>query len=122
MTPPLQPEPVAILYEFLRSLPPFSTMKRKLPHADDVEFRIVKDCTCYAFWRWTGHHHSISVSSVSVGQTITLVDALGHEMCHIAVWEMDGDTGGNENTHNAVFRKLATRFCKIHGLDLKAFY
>jgi hypothetical protein len=23
---------------------------------------------------------------------------------------------------NAPFRKLAARFCKVHGLDLKAFY
>jgi hypothetical protein len=27
-----------------------------------------------------------------------------------------------EKTHNAEFRKLAARFCKVHGFDPKAFY
>jgi hypothetical protein len=43
-------------------------------------------------------------------------------MCQAAVHELGLNTGGNENTHNAPFRKLVARFCKVHGFDLKAFY
>lgn len=120
MTLPLNPESTALLYEYLRSLPPFSSLK--LPEADDVEFWVVKDKKRFAQWQWTGERHRIYLSSISIGQTTTLVSSLGHEMCHMVVYDSGEDTGGNENTHNAAFRKLAARFCKIHGLDQKAFY
>ena len=109
------------MYEYNRSLPPFATIK-KMPHADDVEFWITKDRQCFAQWKWTGERHRISISSMSIGHTATLLSSIGHEMCHMAVHEAGKCTGGNENTHNLAFRKLADRFCKVHGFDLKAFY
>jgi hypothetical protein len=120
MTLPLKPESIAALYEYLRSLPPFSGIK--MPHADDVEIWVTKDRTCFAKWQFTGERHRVSISSASIGSTPTLTTYLGHEMCHAAVHELGLNTGGTANTHNAAFRKLAARFCKVHGFDLKTFY
>ena len=120
MTLHLKPESIAALYEYARSLPPFTSAR--LPESDDVEFWIVKDKRIFAAWEHTGKHHRISVSASSIGTSETLLRALGHEMCHAAVHESGKGTGGNANTHSAAFRKLAARFCKIHGLDEKAFY
>lgn len=121
MTLPLKPEPIAALYEFLRSLPPFTRLK--MPPADEVEFSVIRDRTCFAQWdcRDDGTHR-IRISESAVGQTMTLVMSLGHEMVHLAVDILGKNTGGNANTHNAAFRRMAARFCKVHGLDLKAFY
>jgi hypothetical protein len=120
MTLPLKPESIAALYEYARSLPPFS--KLKLPHADDVEFWIIKDRDCFAKWQLIGERHRISISALSIGTSTTLLAYLGHEMCHMAVDAARQNTGGNANTHNAAFRKLAARYCKVHGLDPKAFF
>jgi hypothetical protein len=76
----------------------------------------------FAQWEFTGRCHRITISSARNGQLVTLVASLGHEMCHLAVHEARQNTGGNENTHNSAFRKLAARFCRIHGVDPKAFY
>lgn len=118
MTLPLKTESIEALYEYARSLPPFS----KLPHCDEVEFHITKDRQRFAQWQWTGERHRVYISASSIGHSATLLSSLGHEMCHMVVWESGQDTGGNENTHNAAFRKLAKRFCKIHGFDFKAFF
>ena len=120
MTLPLTPESIAALYEYARSLPPFLTVK--MPHADDVEFWVVKDRERGARYQWTGDRHRISVSLLAIGHSMTLLAYIGHEMCHLAVEELGLDTGGNENVHNTSFRKLAGRFCKVHGFDPKAFY
>jgi hypothetical protein len=121
MTHPLKPTSIALLYEYHRSLPPFCSIK-KMPHADEVEFAVVMDRERIAWWQWTDGVHRISISANGVGQTSTLAMYLGHEMCHVAVDVTGKNTGGNENTHNAAFKRLATRFCKVHGFDLKAFY
>ncbi len=121
MTFPLTPEAAATMYGYVCSLPPFLGLK--LPDADDVEFWIIKADKYFAVWEWTGENHRISLSVSSIGSSITLLQALGHEVCHLAVHEAGENTGGNANSHNKAFRKLAARFCKVHGcLDLKAFY
>lgn len=121
MTLPLQPESIALLYEYLRSLPPFSAIKA-MPAADDVEFCVINDRSIFAKWSWHDGVHRISISSKAISQTGTLAMYLGHEACHIGVDVQGLNTGGNANTHNAAFRKLAKRFCRVHGFDLKAFY
>jgi len=121
MTLPLNPETIAALYEYARSLPPFSALK-KMPHADDVEFRVVKDRTRFGWYQRVRGRHRISVSIVACGHTTTLVNTIGHEMIHLYLSEAGLESGGNENVHNSAFRKLAARFCKIHGVDPKAFF
>lgn len=111
---------VAYLYEYARHLPPFKRIK--LPPADEVKFKFIKDPNRYATWQWDGTRHVISISSIAVGHSLTLLTYLGHEMCHAAVHEQGLNTGGNENTHNSAFRRLAARFCKVHGLDPLAFF
>jgi hypothetical protein len=105
MTLPLKPESVALLWEYLRSLPPFSGIK--MPHADDVEIWVTNDKRRFAQWMHTGEHHRVSISSATIGSTMILAMYLGHETCHAAVHELGLNTGGNENTHNAAFLKLA---------------
>ena len=93
-----------------------------MPEADDVEFWITKDKRRFAQWMHTGEHHQVSILSATIDSTMILAIYLGHEMCHAAVHELGLNTGGSENTHNAPFRELVARFCKVHGFDLKAFY
>jgi len=69
-----------------------------------------------------GDRHRISMSSNGVGHSMTLAMYLGHEMCHLAEEVLKLNPGGNENVHGAGFRKLASRFCNVHGFDLKVFY
>ncbi len=121
MSHPLTPDSIALLYEYHRSLPPFRSIK-KMPHADGVEFRIVKDRARIAWCQWMGDRFRIAISANGVSQTATLAMYLGHEMCHVAEDVTGHNPGGNENVHGAYFRKLAARFCKIHGFDLKAFF
>jgi hypothetical protein len=107
---PLSTDSIALLYEYLRSLPPFRSIK-KMPHADEVEFAVVVDRERIAWWTWCGGVYRISISANGVGQTATLAMYLGHEMCHVAVDVTGRNTGGKENTHNGAFKRLATRFC-----------
>ncbi|WP_439398754.1 hypothetical protein ACRQ5Q_15265 [Bradyrhizobium sp. PMVTL-01] len=117
----LKPQSVALLYDYLRSFPPFASIS-KMPPAAEVEFHVVKDRSRIGWWSWQEGVHRISISANGVSQTATLAFYLGHEMCHVAVDVQGLNTGGGENVHNAAFRKLAARFCKVHGFDLKAFY
>ena len=117
---PPNPEAIAHLYEFIRSLPPFNTI-RQMPEADEVEFAWTKDKSIYAQWRLNDERHRISLSSYNTGQTVNLLGWLGHEMAHAAVCVLGQDTGGNVNTHNSAFKRLMTRFCRVHGLDFKLY-
>ena len=117
----LKANSVALLYEYLRSFPPFSGIS-KMPPADEVKFCIDKDRSRIGWWSWQDGVHRISISANGVSHTSTLAFYLGHEMCHVAVDVQGLSTGGGENSHNAAFRKLAARFCRAHGFDLKAFY
>ena len=93
-----------------------------MPEADDVEFWVIKNKSCFAKWQWTGERHRISISSTSVSHSMTLLMYLGHEMCHLAEDILGLNPGGKANVHGAKFRKLAARFCRIHGCDVKAFF
>jgi hypothetical protein len=79
MTLPLHPESIAALYEYLRSMPPFRTLKG-MPHADEVEFWVVKDRERFGWYQRIGGRPRISISSPSIGQIVTLIETLGHEM------------------------------------------
>lgn len=114
-------------YEYLRSTPPFKNWK--LPHADEVEFAVMRHRAREAdhdrYTRGDGHtirrgDHIIRVSAHTVKTTNALIEAMAHEMVH-AYQEGVVKTGSYVVVHNAEFKRLAARVCKIHGWDTQAF-
>ena len=116
MTLRLTPAMLEAAYEYLRSTPPFRGWR--LPHADDVEFRITDAIDYMGLWEKNGVQHRISVSDRRVGHTKTLMVVMAHEMVHIRQ-DRDGTDKGPD--HNDAFRKHARRICRVHGFDPKEF-
>lgn len=121
MTLPITKEVLAAAYDYLASTEPFS--RWNLPDSDDVAFSVVRSTKEFAHYKWDGRRHTIAVSARAVGHTATLLTVMAHEILHLHL-EATGmeSKGGDENTHNMAFRKLAAQVCKVHGWDLKAFY
>ena len=116
MTLRLTPAMLEAAYEYLRSTPPFRGWR--LPHADDVEFRVLNTKDYMALWEKNGTQHRISISDSRVGHTHTLMVAMAHEMVHI---RQDRDGTEDKQDHNDAFRKHARRICRVHGFDPKEF-
>jgi hypothetical protein len=121
MTLPLTKEVLAAAYDYLASTEPFA--RWNMPDAEDILFSVVRSPSEFAHYTWDGKRHTIAVSSRAVGHTSTLLIVMSHEMIHLHL-EATGmeSKGGDRNTHNMAFRKLAARVCKVHGFDVKAFY
>jgi hypothetical protein len=121
MTLPLTKEMLAAAYDFLCTTPPFS--KWNLPDGEDVVFKITRSRSEFAHYRFVDGRHTISVSSAAVGHPATLIRIMAHEAIHLHL-EMTGmeSKGGDSNTHNMAFRKLASHVCRIHGFDPKEFW
>lgn len=111
----ITPEIIESAYEFLRTTLPFR--RWKLPPADDIEFRVVRDPTIYGSYIEESSH-IIAISDRLVGHTTTLLATLAHEMIHL--YQAIRGTGG-KNQHGVEFRKFAAQVCKAHGFDPKAF-
>lgn len=121
MTLPLTPEVLAAAYDYLATCEPFSGWN--LPDSDDVVFKVSRSKKEFARYRWNGSKHVISISSAAVGHSTTLLTYMSHEILHLHLEQTGMESrSGDENTHNAAFRKLAERVCKVHGFDPKAFY
>lgn len=120
MTLPLTPDMLAGAYEFLRATPPFN--KWRLPHADDVEFHVIRDAHCRGDYQHdkTKDTHRIRISSRSGnGYTASLLATVAHEMVHAAEHRYAPDRRHGE--HGARFKRMAARVCKFHGFDPKEF-
>ena len=114
---PLTPQMCAAAYECLRAFPPM--IRWRLPAAEAVEFRVVNrldiqgECS-----RWLHDGtHIISVSSATVGHTVTLLGALAHEMVHMRQYVL----GRDWRVHGDEFHRAARLVCRYHGFDPKAF-
>lgn len=121
MTLPITKEVLAAAYDYLAACEPFC--RWNLPDSDDVSFSVVRSAREFAYYKWDGKRHTIAVSSRAVGHTMTLLNVMSHEILHLHL-EATGmeSKGGDANTHNMAFRKLAAEVCRVHGFDLKAFY
>lgn len=116
----LTPAMLAGAYEYLRTTPPFRTWK--LPHADEVEFHITLHRDRY------GDHneiprpveHCIRASAHNVKTTLSLLELMAHEMIH-GYQDVVRKTGSKRTPHNAEFKRLAKRVCKIHGFKYEGF-
>jgi hypothetical protein len=118
MSLPLTPHMLAAAYDFLRECPPFKGWK--LPEAEGIEFRVVRDPTLHGWHKCDAGNHCISVSEAGVGQTITLLKVVAHEMIHL--WQYNCKLDHAHSHHNAKFRTTARVVCEIHGWDVKAFF
>lgn len=120
MTLPLTKEVLAAAYDYLCTTPPFVSWN--LPDSDDVKFRVTRSRKVFARYVYDGDR-TIEVSSASVGHSATLLEKMSHEMIHLHLEQTGMESkGGDDNTHNMAFRKLAARVCNVHGFDVKAFY
>lgn len=121
MTLPLTKEMLATAYDFLASTPPFN--RWNLPDSEDVVFNVGKALDCFAHYQWDGTRHTITVSSRAVAHTITLVNAMAHEIVHLHLFATNQESlRSGPRHHNAAFKRYAAQVCKHHGFDPKAFY
>lgn len=120
MSLPLTKEMLAAAYDYLCTTPPFC--RWNLPDSEDVKFAVGKQNRKFASYRWNGKQHEVAMSAGCIGHTITLMEALSHEIIHMHLEETGIESRGSENTHNVAFRKFAAQVCKYHGFDPKAFY
>lgn len=115
MTLPLTPDLLRAAYNFLNESPPFS--RWNLPDGEDVNFRVVRDRTRYAYHQLDDDKHSISFSSLIVGHNSTLIRTMAHEMVHVHERRSDCNATGHSNA----FNKWGAQVCKYHGFDPKDF-
>lgn len=116
MTLPLTPDTLAGAFEFLRTTPPYRGWR--LPHADSVVFTVNRHKS-YIATHQGGDPCVIEVSSAIVGNTHTLLWAIGHEMIHCHQFLTKKET--RNTTHNADFRRKAEAACRYHGWDARLF-
>lgn len=113
MTLKLTPDILRASYNFLCELPPFD--RWNLPDAHDIIFRVTRHHDRWAHYRRTASGKpEIVISARFIQRTESLVETMAHEMVHL-----HQARAGMENAaqHNAAFKKLAARICKIHGFD-----
>jgi hypothetical protein len=120
VTLPLTPETLAACYDYLRTTPPFH--KWRLPPAQVVGFKVARTRTMFGSYQWDGDKHVITASTGKIGQTMTLMRLVAHEMTHMHLEILGVDRRGGPNTHSARFRKIAERICRVHGFDPKEFF
>lgn len=121
MTLPLTAEMLEAAYEFLKTSPPFCDWN--MQEGEEVKFRVSRKLKSkFAQYQWDGKRHTVTMSAASIGHTLTLLEALSHEMIHMHLEENGMESRGGESVHNAAFRKFAAEVCKYHGFDPKSFY
>lgn len=114
MTLALTPQILVAAYEFLRATPPFRGWK--LPHADQVEFHVVRRPGLFGEYATEAGKHRIAVSCAMVGTTDTLLRTMAHEMTHLYQARC-----GRDPAHGRDFARHARCIARHHGFDPKAF-
>jgi hypothetical protein len=103
----ITPAIVEAVYELNRATPPFS--RWKLLEPDDIAFSVTASKDYRGLYQLSAAgQHSISISSVYVGQIETLRCVVAHEMIHL------------RQALRGKWR-LARLVCHHHGFDPKAF-
>src|ERR1700761_8490675 len=116
----LTPQALENAYEYLRVTLPFRRMN--LPHADDMVFRVMGARDRFGHFKGRIKDNSdlneIALSGAKVHSTAMLMETMAHEMIHLYQHEKGSCTRG---VHNAQFRRIAARVCRIHGFDPETF-
>lgn len=116
MTLPLTSSILEAAYELIRATPPFDGWN--LPDGDEIVFKVTRSNRHMGEYYFRNGKHHIAASSNIVGHTHTLIALIAHEAVHLHQKLACMETKGQ---HNAAFKKLAARVCKIHGFDPKVF-
>lgn len=117
----LTPDILEASYELLRATQPFS--RWKLPHADDVEFRVTGHAGVFGSFHFDDTHpgrERIQVSERNVKTLPLLLQVLAHEMCHLREAIVCRRRAGRAN-HGAMFQRLAAQVCRHHDFNLETF-
>jgi hypothetical protein len=115
----LTPDILAAAYEYLRATPPFRGWR--LPHADEIGFTVSRhrDRHSHLIGYVRSTEAEIAVSEMVVGSSLTLIEAMAHEMVHLKQHLRRSET--SKTAHNAEFRRLAALVCRHHHFDPKTF-
>lgn len=103
-------------YDLLNLTTPFD--KWNLPDGEDIEFRVIKDKTCFGYYNVENSKHVIAISNAKNGHLNTIQMSMAHEMVHMI---QHRNCTLTSNHHDRAFRRLAKEVCDIHGWDLKMF-
>lgn len=113
----MHPIQLAAVYDCLRVFPPFN--RWRLPVGDEVNFTVANHRGFYGWHKSDVVGHTIALSQATIGQLSTLMMFMAHEMIHL--YQAERGTFSRRTNHNAEFRRLAARVCRVHGFDLKVF-
>src|ERR1700733_14069393 len=116
----LTPDCLENAYEYLRTTLPFRRMN--LPHADNLIFKVMGARDRFGHFRGriksTPELNEIGVSIRVVHSTDLLMATMAHEMLHLFQHEKGSSSRAE---HNAEYKRLAERVCRIHGFDRESF-
>lgn len=106
----LTPKMLEAAYEFLRTTAPFRSWK--LPHGDHVEFHVWRHKKLEGLYiRWCDGRAAIKVSFTNVEHPSHALKVVAHEMIHL---HQDIRGTDSRKEHNAEFKRLAKRVCRLH--------
>lgn len=117
----LTPVLLEATYERLRLTQPFK--KWKLPHADELEFRVTRHKSVYGSFHFDDKGKGwpkILVSTVVTRTLSKLDEVMAHEMCHLREIQLSLSRASVAN-HGKQFLRLARDICRYHEFDLKTF-
>lgn len=120
----LTPQLLEAVYELLRVTPPFK--RWKLPHADNVEFRVQtlnNACAVYHYPDKLSDEptHTITVCA-SRNRLSLLTEDMAHEMVHLYQrLHLDRVLKRRTGHHGPHFKRLAAQVCRAHGWQLDGF-
>lgn len=100
-------------YLLLVETPPFR--RWKLPHPDEIVFRVTADPSEYGHFGITNDKARRPLVGLNQKLNLTLhaiVVHTAHEMCHLYQWKLK-----LPQNHGVVFTKLKMQVCRHHGFD-----
>jgi hypothetical protein len=118
MTLHLTPDILEACYNFHRTLPPFAAWH--LPESDEIVFRVGGRLDRFGSYDFIDGCHVLMISENAVGHVETLSKAISHEMIHLRQAIIKTEPKG-KTQHNAQFRHISRRVCRLHGYDPKEF-
>ena len=107
----LTPKNLSLLYKGFADLPPFN--KYKLPHHNQIEFKVIKDPHAYGFF--SPDPLLIQISKARCGHFTTIAATMLHEMVHLTLYYNHGLK--NYDEHNALFYKILHKAANTYNLD-----
>ena len=107
----LTPKNLSLLYKGFADLPPFN--KYKLPHHNQIEFKVIKDPHAYGFF--SPDPLLIQISRSRCGHFTTIAATMLHEMVHLTLYYNHGLK--NYDEHNALFYKILHKAANTYNLD-----